>query len=230
MANAATVAGMAVGRVQTGTWKLYENFWQVGESNVMRIMAISDSLTNLAEVHNRKMSSTLLASYVAVLEDLNPEEIILAFSRTHDEDSFWPTPGRLRGLSGREPLGDPLEREADAALRVLLSKMRNHGWELKPKLGAIIRTDDPATGRLLKEPLREATTHHGLPHKTMLTVAVLGWGDILRGLALLKDHPAVVRPEAGDVEFKVNALKQADELRRRFVEAYRANSAAMGGR
>lgn len=160
------------------------------------------------------------------MEDLTPSEIILAFARTHDEDKFWPTPGRLRELSGREAQGDPLEREAVAALSVVLSKMRSFGWELKPRPGKIIATDSP-DGRLLEEPTREPTQYHGLPRRSMLALATLGWGDHQRGLALLRDHPGLRDPAAGDAEFRVNLLRQADELKRRWVEAYRN---AMGGK
>lgn len=228
MASAVAV----VGRAQTGTRTLYESFWQAKGSSVpMRIMAISDSLTNLAEVHNRKTSSTLLSSYVASLEDLTPEDIILAFTRAQDEENYWPTPSRLRELCGREPAGDPLEREAIAAFNAVLSKMRGFGWELKPRLGRIIATSGP-DGRLLAEPLRAPTEEPNLPLRSMQALALLGWGDWHKGVALLRDHPAVKSVPAGEElgQYQVNALKQADELKRRWVEAYRQNLAAVEAR
>jgi hypothetical protein len=98
--------------------------------------------------------------------------------------------------------------------------MRRHGWQLKPELGRIIRTsgDD---GRLLMEPEREPTIHHNLPPRTLQAIAMMGWGDHMRGLALMREHPGIANPPDMDAEYKVNALKQADELQRRWIECYR---------
>jgi hypothetical protein len=220
MANA-----MQTAEGRTATTKLYSALWRSGVSHPQAIML---SLRNLAECHNRTMTESLYASYTASLEDLSQQEIILAFSRSHDEDTFWPTPGRLRGLSGRDAPGDPVEREADGAFHALLAKMRTHGWELKPRLGSIIR-DRGEDGRLLIEPEREPLIHPGLPARTMQTLAVLGWGDRMQGLALLRDHPGVAKPAmTGEAaEFRVNVLRNADDLRRRWVEAYRLNLATI---
>lgn len=57
-------------------------------------------MKQLAEGHNKALTVTLLSSYVAVMEDLTEGEIILAFTRAHEEENYWPSPSRLRGLSG----------------------------------------------------------------------------------------------------------------------------------
>lgn len=221
MANVA----MAVGAGPTGTMRLYESFWRNKESKIPMAAAIARSLKALAEVHNRTVTPTLLASYIAPLENLSEEEIVLAFSRAHDEEDFWPPPSRLRGLSGRAATGDPLEREASAELRKVIAAMRKFGPFLKPKMGEITSTDTPE-GRLRAEPLRGPTEMPpAFSDRTQAAIFTLGWDDQRKGLSILSDHPAL-RAEGfnkGDAgEFRKNILREADELERRWLVAYRA--------
>jgi hypothetical protein len=110
--------------------------------------------------------------------------------------------------------------------------MRGFGWELKPRLGRVLETTGP-DGRLLAEPRRAPTEEPNVPAKSMQALAVLGWGDWRKGAAVMREHPAVKAVPAGGEElgqYQVNALKQADELKRRWVEAYRHNLAYLGAR
>jgi hypothetical protein len=50
----------------------------------------------------------------------------------------------------------------------------------------------------------------------------LGWGERSRGIALIADHPAVARKQdQDDQQYRINQLRAADEILKRFVDAYR---------
>lgn len=223
---------------QMATRALFESLWiqYAGGKNskppteAQKTEAIGEMVMLLASAMDRNTTKSL-PLYVAVLWDLTPQELVLAFSRAAEEDKFFPAPSRLRELCGREPVGDPVEREAVAALTVLLSKMRAFGWELKPRLGRVLETTGE-DGRLLAEPKRAPSEEPNLPGKSMQALAVLGWGDWRKGAALLREHPAVKAAPTGEEQgqYQVNALKQADEIRKRWVEAYRQNLAHVAER
>lgn len=217
---------------QTATRTLYESLWRQhgGEkptpSDAEKTAAIGAMLLELAKALDRNVTQSVRL-YVAALWDLNPTDLVRAFARTTEEDRYWPTPARLRELSGRASMGDPLEREADKALLWLIRQMRYFGWKLQPKIGAIVATDSP-DGRLLEEPKRAPTEYPPRLNKyTHMALECLGWGDRDRGLAILSDHPGVRGDvsdgfdKAGAGEFRRNTMKEADELRRRWFDAWR---------
>ena len=61
-----------------------------------------------------------------------------------------------------------------------------------------------------------------MDERTTRALVRLGWGNKERGLAVIAEHPALNRqPEATDGQYRVNQLRAADEILKRFVEAYR---------
>jgi hypothetical protein len=51
----------------------------------------------------------------------------------------------------------------------------------------------------------------------------LGWGNREAGVALIAEHPAVRRkqPDSADEQYRQNQLRAADEILKRFTDAYR---------
>jgi hypothetical protein len=218
-----------------GTKRLYGSFWskrteERGRAMVQPSMpkeAIALSLTNLAEALDRKMTPTLFTSYAASLEDLRPEEIILAFSRAHDECRFFPSPAILREFSGRAVTGDPIASEAkDELLRILAAMRGPHGPKLKTILGRVLygTEDDPKgpDGLRIMEPIRAESTPFLLSRRTEAALVRLGWGDRVAGIAVIADHPSLRRKhDADDERYQQNQLRASDEILKRFVDAYR---------
>jgi hypothetical protein len=82
--------------------------------------AIAESLDTLAQHLDRTITTTMVASYYASLEDLTREEIVLAFSRARDESKFLPAPATLREYSGRPIAGRPVAAEGRGPLQYSL--------------------------------------------------------------------------------------------------------------
>ena len=129
MAHATTAAT----GTQTETQRLYDSLWTQNSSvSAQRTMAIAASLDLLAQLLERKINPDVAKGYKATLADLTRAEIVLAFSRAHDELKFFPAPATLREFSGRPVSGDPIAAEAREQLQYLLNGMRSkHGPKLQ---------------------------------------------------------------------------------------------------
>ena len=197
--------------------------------SVQRVVAIASSLDMLAKLLDRKTTSTIAIGYDATLEDLTQEEIVLAFSRAHDECKFFPSPATLREFSGRPVTGDPIANEAKEGLLSIIAAMRGpHGPMLRDIPGRILYgTEDcprDAEGKLAHLPIREPGTPFLLSRRLSDALVRLGWGDRSAGIAVIADHPAVSKrrqdPDDDD-QYKRNQLRAADEILKRFTDAYR---------
>lgn len=160
----------------------------------------------------------MVALYVAVMDKLNPEQIITAFARAAEEDWF-PPPGRLVTLSG---WSDGLDSEALRELMEVAKTLFN--WPmLQPKMGAILNEGrDPVTDRYL--PLSEV--QRGGPSVPPVmspqvrdTIRSLGDGDIPAGLRRITPAvPGLLGKLGDDQSFE---LRQADSVKRAWLAAYR---------
>jgi len=205
--------------------KLYAGFW---ETNQTPKRAVGASLLHLADTLGRELSKPAIQSYLAALAEFNREEIILAFSRATEECRFFPPPAILREYSGRAADGDPIAREAKCELLAILTAMRGpYGPELRDIPGKVIygTEQDPrgADGRCTEAPIREPSTPFACSHRTNGALVRLGWGSKAAGIALLADHPSLKRhsPQDADPQYRQNQIRAADEILKRWVEAYR---------
>jgi hypothetical protein len=201
----------------TGTRKLYERCWP---SSAEHDEGAGECLLQLAEMFDRKTNKRFVNGYLATCEDMSRAECLMAFTRAHDEEKFFPQPSRLRELSGRAPAGDPLEREAKERLVELLGLMRRYtpGLKAQIKPGVVDRGQKFTEDEIDRPP--------ALPVETDQALRRLGWGDREKGLALLAEHPGVrsighASWEGGE-QFRTNLLRQADELEKRWVESFRS--------
>jgi hypothetical protein len=94
---------------QTATRKLFQGFWL---NKATPSTEIGDSLIQLAESLNHKLSEKALAGYLASLSALTRDQIVLAFSRAPDEAKFFPVPTLLRDFASVAPRRDPIANEA----------------------------------------------------------------------------------------------------------------------
>ncbi len=223
-------AGETLDRKTTSTIAIgYDATLEDPSESVQRVVAIASSLDMLAKLLDRKTTSTIAIGYDATLEDLTQEEIVLAFSRAHDECKFFPSPATLREFSGRPVTGDPIANEAKEGLLSIIAAMRGpHGPMLRDIPGRILYgTEDcprDAEGKLAHLPIREPGTPFLLSRRLSDALVRLGWGDRSAGIAVIADHPAVSKrrqdPDDDD-QYKRNQLRAADEILKRFTDAYR---------
>lgn len=167
---------------------------------------------------NVKPSSEMLALYVAVMDKLSPEQVILSFARASEEDWF-PAPGRLVTLSG---WADALDSEA---LRELLSLAESlHQFPmLQPKTGAILNEGrDPETDAYLpidQVKRAEPSLPPVMAVTTRDTVRAMGDGDIPAGLRRITPAvPGILGKLGDDHSFE---LRQAEAVKRAWIETYR---------
>jgi hypothetical protein len=206
---------------------LYANLWEINGKPSTPRAAVGTSMLHLAECFDKALTPRLLEVYTASLAELTPSEIIMAFSRATEECRFFPPPAILREFSGHAADGDPVAREAKVQLLYLLDGMRGpHDVTLKPVLGKVLygTEDDPRdeNGRCAPAPIRGESTPFPLSRRTQAALVRLGWGDRTRGIAVIADHPALKRDEdSTDGQYRQNQLRAADEILRRFTEAYR---------
>jgi hypothetical protein len=212
-----------------GTRKLYESLWSgcvngmLGHPSAPAVATVA-CLTQLATVFDRKLSPELLESYTASLETLSRPQIIQAFSRAQDECHFWPVPAKLLELSGQVAHGDPIEYEANREMLALFAQMREFG----PRLSYRFK---PGTPENMGPPPEEARIYpKRLSTLTEAALQNLGWGDRLRGLMILSDHPGMRYESASSAfvtngkaaaEYRWGKIQQADEIRKRWVVAFR---------
>lgn len=125
------------------------------------------------------------------------------------------------------PDGDPVAREAKEQLLYILEGMRSkHGPMLKPILGKVLygTEEDPReeNGRCAAAPIRGESTPFPLSRRTQAALVRLGWGDSTKGIAVIADHPALDRKQdSEDGQYRQNQLRAADEILKRFTDAYR---------
>jgi hypothetical protein len=210
---------------QTATRKLFSDCWGPGKTQAQ---AVGASLLILADALDRDISKgKTAAAYVAEMNELRPNECILAFCRALRECKYFPPPATLREYSGRAADGDPIAREAKEQLLYVLEGMRSkHGPMLKPILGKVLygTEDEPRDedGRCAAAPIRAESAPFPLSRRTQAALARLGWGDSTRGIAIIAEHPALKRvQDSDDGQYRQNQLRAADEILKRFTDAYR---------
>lgn len=206
--------------------QLYESFWK---GSTPPAKAIAFSLELLSEGYQKVLTPMTYRLYTAVLVDLTPDEIVLAFSRAAQECQGWfPPPATLRAFSGQPMLGDPIATEAKSALMDLITGMRSaHGPKLEPLPGPVLygTEDDPkdADGVRTHAPIRGEGTPFPIARRTAAALLRLGWGDRQAGIAVIADHPSLRRTPDFQVDdqYRTNLIRASDEILRRFTEAYR---------
>lgn len=224
---------MANAEAQKGTMMFYGRLCQKPDTSGMPPnprSAVGHCMLHLAEAFDKTLNPRLMEVYFAALEGLSPNQLALAFSRATEECRFFPPPAILREFSGRAADGDPVAREAKDELLRLFEGMRGpHGVGLKPIPGPVLygTEADPRDedGRIAPAPIRGESTPFPLSRRTQAALARLGWGDSTRGIALVAEHPALKRDNLvaalNDEQYRPNQLRVADEILRRFTEAYR---------
>lgn len=61
--------------------------------------------------------------------------------------------------------------------------------------------------------------HSRMPQAALVR---LGWGDGTKGIAVIADHPALsMKQDSEDGQYRQNQLRAADEILKRFTDAYR---------
>jgi hypothetical protein len=213
---------------QTATRKLFQGFW-LNKATPSR--AIGDSLIQLAETLNHKLSEKALAGYLAVLADLTPAEVVQAFSRAAEELKFFPAPALLRDFASVAPSGDPIANEAREELFRIVAAMRvprdkgGHGPKLQDIPGRVLygTEEHPENehGKPHHAPIRAAGTPFLLSRRTEAALVRLGWGDRTTGIALIAEHPVVAGRSSDDGQYATNRLRAGDELLAKFTAAYR---------
>lgn len=208
--------------------RFYSSLWKASEKqNKTHAEAIMASMTELADGFDKTLTPGIMRLYTAALGDLTKDQLILAFSRATHECRFFPPPAILREFSGRAADGDPVAREAKEQLLYIIEGMRSkHGPMLKPILGKVLygTEDEPRdeNGRCAAAPIRGESTPFPLSRRTQAALVRLGWGDSTRGIAVIADHPALLRKQdSEDGQYRQNQLRVADEIMKRFVDAYR---------
>jgi hypothetical protein len=203
---------------------LYGSFWL----NTKPAQAISQSLDQLAAEFEKTLTAATYRLYPAATADLTQAECVLAFSLAALNLRFFPTPSILREYASRVPVVDPTAVEAKEELLKLIEGMRGpHGPMLKPLPGRVLygTEDDPKDehGDRTHTPIRAESNPFPIARRAQAALVRLGWGDRSAGIALTADHPAVRRrqPESGDEQYKTNQLRVADEILKRFTDAYR---------
>jgi hypothetical protein len=213
--------------------RLYRSFWiqpskeRIGSASPTE--AIAASLQLLAEGLPKTLVTSTYRLYTAALAEFNPSEIVLAFCRATEECRYFPAPATLREYSGRAVDGDPIAREAKEKLLYLLEGMRGpHGPKLVEIPGRVLygTEADPRgeDGRITDVPIREVAKVFPLDRRLRAALGRLGWGDSARGISVVAEHPALRRDEAlgsADGQYRTNQLRTADEILKRFTDAYR---------
>lgn len=198
---------------QTATMRHVAGFWKASSHHT----AIGLALLNLADVLRADTSKPgVVEAYIAALEDLSPEECIVAFSRALETVERWlPSPGQLRRLAGRSE-SRSLDTEALAleAMGVVIQAMREYGPKLSAKQGPLLREFDDEGYRIKPEygpdepcpPFDDATER---------ALVGLGFGKREAGLRLLACHPAIGLP-AEDALAQMNIAG----VEKRWIQAY----------
>jgi hypothetical protein len=205
------------------TQRLYAEFWQQHQTPRA---ALGASLLLLAEALERNLSDPTLNTYLAALSGLSRQQAILAFARATEECRYFPAPATLLEYSGRGVTGDAIAREAAAELRGVLEAMRGpHGPTLKDIPGRVLygTEDDPfdEAGNRTYAPIRAPGRPFPRSRRLQAALLALGWGDSTRGIALIAEHPAVAGKQDPNDPYRPNQMKVADEILRRFTEAWR---------
>lgn len=220
---------------QTGTRQLYSRLFQQPDTTGSVVAppnaktAIAYAMLHLCEGYEKKLGVKTVELYQAALMDLTVPQLLQAFSRATEECKYWPSPATLRELAGVPAHGDPVAAEAKAELFRILTAMRGpHGLKLQPILGRILygTEDDPKDADGVRcayyvAPKAESTVFR-LDRRPEAALVRLGWGSREAGIALIAEHPALNRqPDQGDEKYKTNQLRAADEILKRWTDAYR---------
>ena len=71
-------------------------------------------------------------------------------------------------------------------------------------------------------PVRAESTPFSLSRRAEAALVRLGWGDRVAGIAVIADHPSLRRKQDPDDEkYQQNQLRAADEILKRFTDAFR---------
>lgn len=162
--------------------------------------------------------------YSEALEDLTAEQLAQAFSRAETELEFWPSPGKLRQLAGIETPPQFSERRAKEDLSFLVSVLRDHGIQGKPKNGALIQPEHRDEERNFVQARYEKIPPPPLPDTVRNALAELGDGDRMEGAKLVAMHPMLSKDpdEYPTLNFKLSAI---EKLEARWLEAWRRANA-----
>jgi hypothetical protein len=218
------MASAQTSKWQTPTQKRFESFYLANPKT-----GLVESIQHLAEVLGKEITKNIVMGYHDTLLPLTQDEAILAFSRAQEECNFFPSPSTLRALSGRAVTGDPIAAEAKEGLLDILDAMRGkHGPKLQPILGRFLfgTEDNPKDANGDRVPYCDApraeSTPFPLSRRLEATLVRLCWGDRVAGIAVIADHPSLRRKRQDDDEkYQQNQLRAADEILKRFTDAYR---------
>ncbi len=101
----------------------------------------SRALGTLAEIHDKKMSPTMIKTYFSALSRLNIVQVEKAISRAITTTRFFPKPVELIELAGG---GEPqIEDQALVEANEIIAHLQRHGAHVPPPL------DDPVTKYLM---------------------------------------------------------------------------------
>lgn len=151
----------------------------------------------------------------------------VALQHVLSRSPYRPSIAEIRRAAGLDcAIVDPVETECKAILRGIFGAMRGpHGPKLKEVRGKVLfgTEVDPkdANGDRVApyEVPRDTSTPFAMSDRTRAALVTLGWGNLAAGVEVLAEHPAVNRKN--DDGYEGNRIRQAEEIQKRFVEAYR---------
>jgi len=135
--------------------------------------AVALAMVLLSAFYERPLTQETQASYWIALEDLNPSQLALGFSRAIKEAKFWPSGAVLRELSGAETEAQTSERLAGEDLEWLHKFVKKFGVERK----RVEKEIEPARRLSYKEwtkPVIEVTEPWHIPETILKTFEAMG--------------------------------------------------------
>lgn len=154
----------------------------------------------------------LAARYLKASAESSREAFEGAFFAVVDRSKFRPDIAEIRDVLGLND--DPVERGAKVALENLLDAIKEHGVDMKPIMGEVIRERDN-DGRILALPERAPSMPAPeWPKRVVSALIDFGYGDLRTAYGLLAEHPAV-DPEGGKL------LLRAKQVEDRWLASYR---------
>jgi hypothetical protein len=165
--------------------------------------------------------------WLKTLFEVGEERFDAALTRVLDSSPHRPSIAEIRRYAG-VVTEVPVEREAMDYFRDLLEAMRLHGPQMLPIPGEIVRDKDDE-GFVLVKPIRAPDTPApSFSEMVKDTVGDLGFGSREAGLEAIAAHPALpwnMQRRTGDTSAISYAAHNAQELERRWVDAYKLRKA-----
>jgi hypothetical protein len=196
---------------------------------LMTKITVGEELKPGTPVLSPEANDQLLTLYCELVEEVGAEVFDQAWLAVLKTSKFRPDIAEIRKAAGvNHGIVDPMEVAADKALEYVLRSARVHGRQLRPVLGAIVRTTD-AEGRVLQVPEREPSTpFEGFDKATAAALTVVGFGNEPSGFQRVCDLPAMMSMEehkSATTYERLQFERTMTSFRKEWREAYARSSA-----